>query len=41
MNSSWLASFVLIVVLLGVMGVLAGGFWLTFLFFSRWERRGG
>jgi hypothetical protein len=41
MTSSWLASFVLIVVLLGVMGVLSGGVWLTFLFLSRWERRGG
>jgi hypothetical protein len=39
MTSSWLASFVLIVVVLGVMAVLSGGLWLTFLFFSRLERR--
>jgi hypothetical protein len=41
MTSSWLASFVLIVVLLGVGAVLTGGLWLTFLFLSRWERGGG
>jgi hypothetical protein len=35
MTSGWLASFVLIVVSLGVMGVISGGFWLAFLFFSR------
>jgi hypothetical protein len=40
-TSSWLASFVLIVVALGVMAVLSGGVWATFLFLSRWERRGG
>jgi hypothetical protein len=40
MTSSWLASFVLIVVFLGVMAVISGGVWVLFLFLSRWERRG-
>jgi hypothetical protein len=35
MTSSWLASFVLIVVLIGVMAVISGGVWLSFLFLSR------
>jgi hypothetical protein len=39
MTSSWLASFVLIVVFLGVMAVFSGGVWLSFLFLSRWDRR--
>jgi hypothetical protein len=38
MTSSWLASFVLIVVFLGIMGVVSGGVWITFLFLSRWDR---
>jgi hypothetical protein len=38
MTSSWLASFVLIVVILGVMGVISGGVWAVFLFLSRWDR---
>ena len=41
MTSSWLASFVLIVVFLGVMAVISGGVWLTFLFLSRTARWGG
>ena len=41
MTSSWLASFVLIVVLMGVMGVISGGVWLVFLFLSRSQRWGG
>ena len=39
MTSSWLASFVLIVVFLGVMAVISGGVWLSFVFLSRWDRR--
>jgi hypothetical protein len=39
MTSSWLASFVLIVVLLGVLGLISGGIWVTFLFLSRLDRR--
>jgi hypothetical protein len=39
-TSSWLASFVLIVVFLGIMAVISGGVWVLFLFLSRWERRG-
>jgi hypothetical protein len=38
MTSSWLASFVLIVVFLGIMGVVSGGLWLAFLFFSRLDQ---
>jgi hypothetical protein len=38
MTSSWLASFVLIVVFLGVMGVISGGLWLAFVFLSRLDR---
>jgi hypothetical protein len=41
MTSGWLAAFVLIVVLLGVIGVISGGVWALFLFLSRWDRRGG
>jgi hypothetical protein len=37
MTSSWLASFVLIVVFLGVMAVISGGVWLTFLCLSRFD----
>jgi hypothetical protein len=39
MTSSWLASFVLIVVILGVVGLISGGVWVTFLFLSRLDRR--
>jgi len=39
MTSSWLASFVLIVVLLGVLGLISAGIWVTFLFMSRLDRR--
>jgi hypothetical protein len=35
MTSSWLASFVLIVVLLGVGALITGGVWLMFLVLSR------
>ena len=40
MTSSWLASFVLIVVFLGIMAIISGGVWVAFLFLSRWDRRG-
>jgi hypothetical protein len=39
MTSSWLASFVLIVVLLGIGGLLTGGIWVALLFLSRWDTR--
>jgi hypothetical protein len=39
MTSSWLASFVLIVVLLGVMAVISAGLWLLFLWLGRLEGR--
>jgi hypothetical protein len=38
MTSSWLASFVLIVVLLGVMGLASAAIWVTLLFLSRWDQ---
>ncbi len=38
MTSSWLASFVLIVVFLGIMGLISGAVWVAFLFLSRWDR---
>jgi hypothetical protein len=38
-TSSWLASFVLVVVVLGVLGLISGGVWVTFVFLSRLERR--
>ena len=38
MTSSWLASFVLIVVSLGVMARHLSGLWLAFLFFSRLDQ---
>ena len=38
MTSSWLASFVLIVVFLGIMALISGGVWVAFLFLSRWDR---
>jgi len=39
MTSSWLASFVLIVVLLGIGGLITGALWVIFLFLSRWDER--
>jgi len=39
MTSSWLASFVLIVVLLGIGGLVTAGIWVTFLLLSRWDQR--
>jgi uncharacterized integral membrane protein len=39
MTSSWLASFVLIVVSLGVGAVITGGLWVMFLFLSRLDQR--
>jgi hypothetical protein len=42
MNSTWLASFVLIVVLLGVGGLITGAIWVALLMLSRWDQsRGG
>jgi hypothetical protein len=41
MTSSWLASFVLIVVLLGLGGLITGGVWVTLLFLSRVDNRRG
>ncbi|HEX4090624.1 MAG TPA: hypothetical protein VHZ33_18065 [Trebonia sp.] len=41
MTSSWLASFVLIVVTLGVFAVLGGGLWAMFMFLARWDTRHG
>jgi hypothetical protein len=38
MTSSWLASFVLIVVFLGVMGLASAVIWVTLLFLSRWDQ---
>jgi hypothetical protein len=39
MTSSWLASFVLIVVLLGVGGLITAGIWVALLLLSRWDQR--
>jgi hypothetical protein len=38
MTSSWLASFVLIVVFLGVMGLVSAAVWVALLFLSRWDQ---
>jgi hypothetical protein len=40
-TSSWLASFVLIVVLLGIGGLLTGAAWVALLFLSRWDNHRG
>ena len=37
-SSSWLASFVLIVVLLGLGGLITGAIWVLFLLLARWDR---
>jgi hypothetical protein len=39
MTSSWLASFVLIVVLLGVGGLITAVVWVSLLLLSRWDQR--
>jgi hypothetical protein len=39
MTSSWLASFVLIVVLLGVGGLITAVIWVMLLLLSRWDSR--
>ena len=39
MTSSWPASFVLIVVLLGVGGLITGAIWVLFLLLARWDNR--
>ena len=42
MTSSWLASFVLIVVLLGLGGLATAAVWVSLLLLSRWDQaRGG
>lgn len=42
MDSSWLASFVLIVVLLGLGGLVTAVVWVSLLLLSRWDQsRGG
>ncbi len=42
MDSSWLASFVLIVVLLGLGGLVTAAVWVALLLLSRWDQaRGG
>ena len=42
MDSSWLASFVLIVVLLGLGGLVTAVVWASLLLLSRWDQsRGG
>jgi|HubBroStandDraft_5_1064220.scaffolds.fasta_scaffold5030985_1 hypothetical protein len=42
MDSSWLASFVLIVVLLGLGGLATAVIWVSLLLLSRWDQaRGG
>ena len=38
MTSSWLASFVLIVVFLGVMGLVSAAVWVALLLLSRWDQ---
>jgi hypothetical protein len=41
-DSSWLASFVLIVVLLGLGGLITAAIWVSLLLLSRWDQsRGG
>ena len=37
MTSSWLASFVLIVVVLGLGGLVTAGIWVALLMLSRWD----
>jgi hypothetical protein len=37
MTSSWLASFVLIVVMLGLGGLVTAGIWVALLLLSRWD----
>ena len=39
MDSSWLASFVLIVVLLGLGGLITAAIWVLFLLLARWDDR--
>jgi hypothetical protein len=42
MDSSWLASFVLILVVLGVGGLATAAIWVSLLLLSRWDQaRGG
>jgi hypothetical protein len=41
MDSGWLASFVLIVGLLGVGGLITGAVWVALLFLSRLDNRRG
>ena len=41
MTSSWLASFVLIVVLLGIGALATGGVWVLFFLLARWDRLHG
>ena len=41
MDSSWLASYVLIVVFLGIMGLVSAGVWVALLFLSRWDQARG
>jgi hypothetical protein len=40
-TSSWLASFVLIVVVLGLGGLVTGGIWVLFFLLARWDRAHG
>jgi hypothetical protein len=40
-TSSWLASFVLIVVLLGLGGLATGAVWVLFFLLARWDRLHG
>ena len=39
MTSSWLASFVLIVVLLGIGALATAGVWALFFLLARWDRQ--
>jgi hypothetical protein len=41
MDSSWLASFVLIVVFLGIMGLVTAAGWVMLLLLSRWDQARG
>jgi uncharacterized membrane protein len=41
MTSSWLASVVLIVVLLGIGALVTGGVWVLFFLLARWDRLHG
>ena len=41
MTSSWLASFVLIVVLLGLGALITSGVWALFFLLARWDRLHG